>query len=102
MEIHIDLCHVMKLIVLLRLSCSLKGPTPSYSHNKYFLVVEYMNLSLYCIFIYYRCMEDEQMLDLIRRANPNCGYMYVVDTRPRVSKIFFKYYLYNYLYIVLK
>lgn len=47
-------------------------------------------------------MEDEQMLDLIRRANPNCGYMYVVDTRPRVSKIFFKYYLYNYLYIVLK
>ncbi|KAI8440778.1 hypothetical protein MSG28_009106, partial [Choristoneura fumiferana] len=30
-----------------------------------------------------RCMEDEQMLDLIRRANPNCGYMYVVDTRPR-------------------
>lgn len=29
-------------------------------------------------------MEDEQMLDMIRRANPNCGYMYVVDTRPRV------------------
>ncbi|KAI5636927.1 myotubularin-like phosphatase domain-containing protein [Phthorimaea operculella] len=32
-----------------------------------------------------RCMEDEQMLDLIRRANPNCGYMYVVDTRPRIN-----------------
>uniref|UniRef100_A0A2H1VF86 SFRICE_020635 n=1 Tax=Spodoptera frugiperda TaxID=7108 RepID=A0A2H1VF86_SPOFR len=36
-----------------------------------------------------RCMEDEQMLDLIRRANPNCGYMYVVDTRPRVRFIIF-------------
>ncbi|XP_026317831.1 myotubularin-related protein 8 isoform X2 [Hyposmocoma kahamanoa] len=32
-----------------------------------------------------RCMEDEQMLDLIRKANPNCGYMYVVDTRPRIN-----------------
>ncbi|XP_052744775.1 myotubularin-related protein 8 [Bicyclus anynana] len=32
-----------------------------------------------------RCMEDEQMLDLIRRANPNCGYMYVVDTRPKIN-----------------
>ncbi|CAG5053971.1 unnamed protein product [Parnassius apollo] len=32
-----------------------------------------------------RCMEDEQMLDLIRRANPNCDYMYVVDTRPRIN-----------------
>ncbi|CAH2268491.1 jg16919 [Pararge aegeria aegeria] len=30
-------------------------------------------------------MEDEQMLDLIRRANPNCGYMYVVDTRPKIN-----------------
>lgn len=32
-----------------------------------------------------RCMEDEQMLDLIRRSNPNCGYMYVVDTRPKIN-----------------
>ncbi|KOB72224.1 Odorant-binding protein 21, partial [Operophtera brumata] len=25
-------------------------------------------------------MEDEQMLDLIRRANPNCGYISILDT----------------------
>lgn len=32
-----------------------------------------------------RCLEDEQMLEAIRRTNSNCGFMYVVDTRPRVS-----------------
>lgn len=30
-------------------------------------------------------MEDEQMLEAIRRTNPNPGYMYVVDTRPRIN-----------------
>lgn len=35
-------------------------------------------------YILFRCLEDEQMLDCIRRTNPNCGMMYVVDTRPRV------------------
>lgn len=32
-----------------------------------------------------RCLEDEQMLNSILRTNPNSTYMYVVDTRPRVS-----------------
>ncbi|XP_041970088.1 myotubularin-related protein 8 isoform X2 [Aricia agestis] len=32
-----------------------------------------------------RCMEDEQMLDAIRRANPNQPWMYVVDMRPRIN-----------------
>lgn len=32
-----------------------------------------------------RCLEDEQMLEAIRRTNPNPGYMYVVDTRPRIN-----------------
>lgn len=32
-----------------------------------------------------RCLEDEQMLEAIRKTNPNTDYMYVVDTRPRVS-----------------
>ena len=32
-----------------------------------------------------RCLEDEQMLEAIRNTNPNVDYMYVVDTRPRVS-----------------
>lgn len=32
-----------------------------------------------------RCLEDEQMLEAIRKTNPNCGYMYVVDTRPRIN-----------------
>lgn len=32
-----------------------------------------------------RCLEDEQMLEAIRRTNSNCGFMYVVDTRPRIN-----------------
>lgn len=32
-----------------------------------------------------RCLEDEQMLDCILKTNPNASYMYVVDTRPKVS-----------------
>lgn len=32
-----------------------------------------------------RCMEDEQMLQEIRKTNPNSSILYVVDTRPRVS-----------------
>lgn len=31
-----------------------------------------------------RCLEDEQMLEAIRKTNSNSDYMYVVDTRPRV------------------
>lgn len=31
-----------------------------------------------------RCMEDEQMLQEIRKTNPNSSILYVVDTRPRV------------------
>lgn len=38
-----------------------------------------------------RCLEDEQMLGAIRKTNPNVGYMYVVDTRPRVSFFYLKY-----------
>lgn len=33
-----------------------------------------------------RCMEDEQMLQEIRKTNPNSNILYVVDTRPRVSR----------------
>ncbi|XP_078601978.1 phosphatidylinositol-3,5-bisphosphate 3-phosphatase MTMR6-like isoform X1 [Branchiostoma floridae x Branchiostoma japonicum] len=32
-----------------------------------------------------RCLEDEQMLQAIMRANPNCNFMYVVDTRPKIN-----------------
>lgn len=32
-----------------------------------------------------RCLEDEQFLNCILKANPNCSYMYVVDTRPRIN-----------------
>ncbi|CAH1777080.1 unnamed protein product [Owenia fusiformis] len=32
-----------------------------------------------------RCVEDEQMLQSILRANPNSPYMYVVDTRPKIN-----------------
>lgn len=38
-----------------------------------------------------RCLEDEQMLEAIRNTNPNNKFMYVVDTRPRVSDILFFY-----------
>lgn len=31
-----------------------------------------------------RCMEDEQMLQDIRKTNPNSSILFVVDTRPRV------------------
>ncbi|XP_030375361.1 myotubularin-related protein 6 isoform X2 [Scaptodrosophila lebanonensis] len=34
-----------------------------------------------------RCLEDEQMLEAIRKTNPNTDYMYVVDTRPRINAI---------------
>ena len=32
-----------------------------------------------------RCLEDEQMLQAIRKANPGSDFLYVVDTRPKVS-----------------
>ncbi|XP_016929607.2 phosphatidylinositol-3,5-bisphosphate 3-phosphatase MTMR6 isoform X1 [Drosophila suzukii] len=32
-----------------------------------------------------RCLEDEQMLEAIRKTNSNTDYMYVVDTRPRIN-----------------
>lgn len=32
-----------------------------------------------------RCMEDEKMLEEIRKTNQNSNILYVVDTRPRVS-----------------
>ncbi|XP_065201150.1 myotubularin-related protein 6 isoform X2 [Planococcus citri] len=32
-----------------------------------------------------RCEEDEQLLNCILQANPNCSFMYVVDTRPRIN-----------------
>ncbi|XP_056602248.1 myotubularin-related protein 8 [Triplophysa dalaica] len=32
-----------------------------------------------------RCMEDEQMLEAISQANPNCPFIYVVDTRPKLN-----------------
>ncbi|GFR60593.1 myotubularin-related protein [Elysia marginata] len=32
-----------------------------------------------------RCVEDEQMLQAILRANPGSNYMYVVDTRPKIN-----------------
>ncbi|XP_059484789.1 myotubularin-related protein 6 isoform X1 [Neocloeon triangulifer] len=32
-----------------------------------------------------RCLEDEQMLNCILRANPNSKFMYVVDTRPKIN-----------------
>ncbi|XP_058145951.1 phosphatidylinositol-3-phosphate phosphatase MTMR7 [Dasypus novemcinctus] len=32
-----------------------------------------------------RCLEDEQMLQAIRRANPGSGFIYVVDTRPKLN-----------------
>ena len=31
-----------------------------------------------------RCVEDEQMLQAVLKANPNSKFMYVVDTRPKV------------------
>lgn len=32
-----------------------------------------------------RCVEDEQMLHAILRANPKSNFMYVVDTRPKIN-----------------
>ncbi|MBN3319777.1 MTMR8 protein, partial [Atractosteus spatula] len=32
-----------------------------------------------------RCVEDEQMLQAISKANPKCSFMYVVDTRPKLN-----------------
>uniref|UniRef100_A0A8C1GMM8 Myotubularin related protein 8 n=1 Tax=Cyprinus carpio TaxID=7962 RepID=A0A8C1GMM8_CYPCA len=32
-----------------------------------------------------RCVEDEQMLQAISEANPNCPFIYVVDTRPKLN-----------------
>ncbi|XP_072532714.1 phosphatidylinositol-3,5-bisphosphate 3-phosphatase MTMR8 [Salminus brasiliensis] len=34
-----------------------------------------------------RCIEDEQMLQAISEANPNCPFIYVVDTRPKLNAI---------------
>lgn len=31
-----------------------------------------------------RCLEDEQLLEAIRKTNPEPNFMYVVDTRPKV------------------
>ena len=33
-----------------------------------------------------RCVEDEQMLQAVLKANPSSNYMYVVDTRPKVRR----------------
>ncbi|ELU00050.1 hypothetical protein CAPTEDRAFT_222026 [Capitella teleta] len=32
-----------------------------------------------------RCVEDESMLQAIRKANPSSQFMYVVDTRPKIN-----------------
>uniref|UniRef100_A0A4W3IS19 Myotubularin related protein 7a n=1 Tax=Callorhinchus milii TaxID=7868 RepID=A0A4W3IS19_CALMI len=32
-----------------------------------------------------RCLEDEQMLQAIRKSNPGSEFMYVVDTRPKLN-----------------
>ncbi|XP_074922533.1 phosphatidylinositol-3-phosphate phosphatase MTMR7 [Chelonoidis abingdonii] len=32
-----------------------------------------------------RCLEDEQMLQAIRKANPGSNFIYVVDTRPKLN-----------------
>ncbi|CAG0918631.1 unnamed protein product [Notodromas monacha] len=32
-----------------------------------------------------RCVEDETMLCNVLKANPNAGFMYVVDTRPKIN-----------------
>uniref|UniRef100_A0ACB8FWR4 Myotubularin- protein 8 n=1 Tax=Sphaerodactylus townsendi TaxID=933632 RepID=A0ACB8FWR4_9SAUR len=32
-----------------------------------------------------RCLEDEQLLQAIREANPGSPFMYVVDTRPKLN-----------------
>ncbi|CAH2300283.1 myotubularin-related 7 isoform X1 [Pelobates cultripes] len=32
-----------------------------------------------------RCLEDEQMLQAIRKANPGSEFLYVVDTRPKLN-----------------
>lgn len=32
-----------------------------------------------------RCLEDEQMLQAIRKASPGSDFIYVVDTRPKVG-----------------
>uniref|UniRef100_A0A8C2RWM5 Phosphatidylinositol-3-phosphate phosphatase n=1 Tax=Capra hircus TaxID=9925 RepID=A0A8C2RWM5_CAPHI len=32
-----------------------------------------------------RCLEDEQMLQAIRKANPGSDFLYVVDTRPKLN-----------------
>uniref|UniRef100_D3ZTB0 Myotubularin related protein 7 n=1 Tax=Rattus norvegicus TaxID=10116 RepID=D3ZTB0_RAT len=32
-----------------------------------------------------RCLEDEQMLQAIRKANPRSDFIYVVDTRPKLN-----------------
>lgn len=37
-----------------------------------------------------RCLEDEQLMDHIAKANAHCGVLHLVDTRPRVS--FFVHY----------
>uniref|UniRef100_UPI00358F82D2 myotubularin-related protein 7-like isoform X1 n=2 Tax=Myxine glutinosa TaxID=7769 RepID=UPI00358F82D2 len=34
-----------------------------------------------------RCEEDERLLQAIRLANPNCNYLYVVDTRPKINAL---------------
>lgn len=35
-----------------------------------------------------RCLEDEIMLNCVLGTNPNSSFMYVVDTRPKVSIIY--------------
>ena len=40
-----------------------------------------------------RCVEDEQLLNCIVQANPNAKFMYVVDTRPRVSQRYLIFFL---------
>ncbi|XP_076446061.1 phosphatidylinositol-3,5-bisphosphate 3-phosphatase MTMR8-like isoform X2 [Babylonia areolata] len=35
-----------------------------------------------------RCVEDEQMLQAVLKANPKSHFMYVVDTRPKINAVF--------------
>ena len=42
-----------------------------------------------------RCVEDEQMLQALLKANPKSNIMYVVDTRPKVIHFLRQDFLYH-------
>ncbi|GFO09174.1 myotubularin-related protein 8 [Plakobranchus ocellatus] len=48
-----------------------------------------------------RCVEDEQMLQAILKANPGSGFMYVVDTRPKWIHFRFLYSPVGYTFVVI-